>query len=43
VPRELWKDGEFLAPHGLTFDQDGNLYIMDWLALGRVTKLQRVK
>ncbi len=43
VPREKWKDGEFLAPHGLSFDSEGNLYIMDWLSLGRVTKLQRVK
>ncbi len=42
VPQAKWKDGEFLAPHGLSFDSDGNLYIMDWLALGRVTKLRRV-
>lgn len=43
VPRADWRDGEFIAPHGLAFDRDGNLYIMDWLALGRITKLQRVK
>lgn len=39
VPREKWKDGEFLAPHAARFDADGNVYVMDWLALGRLTKL----
>lgn len=43
VPQAKWKDGEFLAPHGLSFDAEGNLYIMDWLALGRMTKLKRVR
>ncbi|MSR75810.1 MAG: hypothetical protein EXS14_10125 [Planctomycetes bacterium] len=43
VPKTLWKDGEFLAPHGIAFDSEGNLYVMDWLSLGRVTKLKRIK
>jgi len=43
VPREKWRDGEFLAPHSARFDSDGNLYVMDWLALGRVSKLELVK
>lgn len=29
----------FTAPHGLSFDVDGNLYVMDWNRTGRVTKL----
>lgn len=33
------KDGIFTAPHGLCFDKDGNLYVQDWNATGRVTKL----
>jgi len=41
VPREQWKDGEFLAPHGLRFDAEGNLYVLEWLALGRIVKLRR--
>ena len=41
VGRELWKSGEFLAPHGAAFDAKGNLYVQDWLALGRVTRLLR--
>jgi DNA-binding beta-propeller fold protein YncE len=31
--------GIFTAPHGLSFDKDGNLYVQDWNKTGRVTKL----
>ncbi|MFC3122414.1 6-bladed beta-propeller [Agaribacter flavus] len=36
---EQWKQGEFLAPHTAKFDKLGNLYVMDWNYLGRVTQL----
>ena len=39
---EHWKDGIFIAPHGLTFDKDGNLFVQDWNFAGRFTKLKRV-
>ena len=42
VPREQRVDGLFLAPHSATWDAEGNLYVMDWNALGRVNKLRRV-
>lgn len=42
VPRESWQPGEFLAPHGAGWDADGNLYVVDWNFLGRVTRLQRL-
>lgn len=42
VPPEQWIDGEFIAPHFATFDADGNLYVMDWVSAGRVTKLRRL-
>jgi hypothetical protein len=42
APRERWRAGEFLAPHAACFDAQGNLYVQDWLALGRVTKLARI-
>jgi len=42
VPKEQWAQGEFLAPHAAAWDGDGNLYVMDWLALGRVTRLERL-
>ena len=39
VPPVEWKDGIFTAPHGLCFDQKGNIYVQDWNSTGRVTKL----
>lgn len=39
---EHWRDGIFIAPHGLAFDQAGNLFVQDWNFAGRLTKLQRV-
>jgi hypothetical protein len=43
VPREQWKPGEFLSPHCARFDSNGDLYVLDWNSLGRVTKLRRVR
>ncbi len=34
-----WKAGVFTAPHGCSFDADGNIYIQDWNKWGRITKL----
>jgi hypothetical protein len=38
---EFWKDGIFIAPHGVSFDNDGNLFVQDWNFMGRLTKLRR--
>jgi len=35
-------EGIFTAPHGLSYDKDGNLYVQDWNATGRVTKLEKI-
>ncbi len=43
VEKSKWKDGVFLAPHCADWDEQGNLYVMDWNASGRVSKLERVK
>jgi len=43
VKPQDWKEGVFTAPHGVSFDQEGNLYVMDWNASGRVSKLNWVK
>ena len=37
------KPGIFSAPHGLSFDKDGNLYVQDWNATGRISKMQRIQ
>ncbi|MBI3817546.1 MAG: peptidase [Planctomycetes bacterium] len=43
VPRDKWKDGEFISPHCARWDAEGNLYVMDWNFLGRISKLKRIK
>ena len=42
VPPEKFKAGEFVSPHAVRFDAAGNLYVMDWVSTGRVTKLERL-
>ena len=42
VPPQDLKLGIFTAPHGLSFDKAGNLYVEDWNKTGRVTKLIRI-
>lgn len=42
IPRAAWRDGEFISPHCANWDSEGNLYVVDWLAEGRVSKLRRV-
>lgn len=39
VDPSLWKPGVFTAPHGVSYDAEGNLYVQDWNKTGRVTKL----
>ena len=41
--KEQWQDGLFTAPHSARWDAEGNLYVMDWNALGRINKLKRLK
>jgi hypothetical protein len=43
VPRDRWRDGEFLAPHSVCADARGDLYVMDWNSLGRISKLRRIR
>ncbi len=37
-----WIDGKFVHPHDACFDRDGNIFVAEWVATGRVTKLERV-
>ncbi|WP_018969390.1 hypothetical protein [Rubritalea marina] len=39
---EGYRLGVFSAPHGVSFDKDGNLYVQDWNVAGRVTKLEKL-
>lgn len=38
---DKWKDGKFIHPHDACFDPDGNIYVVEWVKTGRVTKLVR--
>jgi DNA-binding beta-propeller fold protein YncE len=38
-----WKPGIFTAPHGVSFDAAGDVYVMDWNASGRVSKFKHLK
>ena len=33
--------GLFTSPHGLSWDNEGNLIVQDWNVTGRVTKLKK--
>ncbi len=37
-----WLDGKFVHPHDACFDRDGNIFVAEWVATGRITKLERV-
>jgi hypothetical protein len=34
--------GKFLCPHGACFDSNGNIFVVEWVEVGRVTKLRKV-
>lgn len=38
---ELIQPGRFNSPHGATFDHAGNIYVVEWIIGGRITKLVR--
>lgn len=37
-----WLPGQFVHPHDACFTSEGDLYVAEWVATGRVTKLERV-
>jgi hypothetical protein len=34
--------GRFVCPHGACFDHEGNIFVVEWVEAGRVTKLRRL-
>lgn len=42
MSRDHFTPGKFVAPHGACFDHNGNIFIVEWVEIGRVTKLRRV-
>ena len=41
-PRDGFPVGKFVCPHGACFDHDGNVFVVEWVEVGRVTKLRKV-
>jgi hypothetical protein len=41
-PREQFVAGKFIAPHSACFDNEGSIFVVEWVEVGRVTKLRKV-
>ena len=41
-PRDAFVPGQFICPHGACFDREGNIFVVEWVEVGRVTKLRKV-
>jgi hypothetical protein len=41
-PRENFPVGKFVCPHSACFDHEGNIFVVEWVEVGRVTKLRKV-
>ena len=39
---ETWEAGRFIHPHDACFDHDGNIFVVEWVATGRVSKLRHL-
>jgi hypothetical protein len=41
-PEENWVSGKFVHPHDACFAANGDIYVAEWVASGRISKLLRV-
>jgi DNA-binding beta-propeller fold protein YncE len=37
-----WQAGRFIHPHDACYDRDGNIFVVEWVPTGRVSKLRHV-
>jgi hypothetical protein len=40
--RDHFTAGKFVCPHGACFDHAGNIYVVEWVEVGRVSRLRKV-
>lgn len=40
--RADFEPGKFVCPHGAWFDHAGNIFVTEWVEIGRVTKLRKI-
>lgn len=43
LPRAEWKENVCVAPHGIAFTKEGDIYVQEWSTIGRVTKFRLVR
>jgi hypothetical protein len=41
-PKELIQPGKFNSPHHLAVDKNNNIYVVEWIIGGRITKLEKI-
>lgn len=41
-PRTAFTPGRFVAPHSAIFGHDGDIFVVEWVEVGRVTRLRRI-
>jgi hypothetical protein len=39
---DKWLDGQFVHPHDACFTPEGHIFVAEWVATGRISKLERV-
>ena len=42
MSRDHFTPGKFVCPHGACFDHAGNIYVVEWVEVGRVSRLRKV-
>jgi len=42
LTRDHFTPGKFVCPHGACFDHAGNIFVVEWVEVGRVTKLRKI-
>ena len=42
LSRDKFTPGKFVCPHSACFDHAGNIFVVEWVEVGRVTKLKKV-
>lgn len=42
LARTSFTPGKFVCPHGACFDHNGNIFVVEWVEVGRVSKLRRL-
>jgi hypothetical protein len=40
--RDAWKPGKFVHPHDACFAADGSIFVAEWVATGRISRLKRL-